>query len=195
MTLRQAAFLDRDGVINVDRGYVHRRADFEFIDGVFDAAIKLRKKGYALFVITNQSGIGRGLYTEEQFLALDSWMREQFAQHGSVIEATYYCPHHPIDAIDQFRRACDCRKPAPGMLLRAAKEHALDLAQSVMLGDTIADLQAAKSAGLPRRVLLGKNAVAKPEEPPVPGLVSARFRSLIEAASAIEANGLEIAAS
>ena len=83
MSGRRAAFLDRDGVINVDRGYVHTRADFEFIDGVFDAAVKLRDKGYALFVMTNQSGIGRGWYTEEQFLQLDTWMREQFAQRGA----------------------------------------------------------------------------------------------------------------
>jgi D-glycero-D-manno-heptose 1,7-bisphosphate phosphatase len=195
MSLRRAAFLDRDGVINVDRGYVHTRGDFEFIEGVFDAAAKLSNKGYALFVITNQSGIGRGWYTEEQFLQLDNWMREQFAQSGTAIEATYYCPHHPTDAVGRFRRQCDCRKPAPGMLLRAAREHGLDLSQSVMLGDTFADLQAAKAAGVSTRVLLGKNAIATPDEPAPLGLASARFRSLSEAASAIEANGLVTTAS
>jgi D-glycero-D-manno-heptose 1,7-bisphosphate phosphatase len=186
MSGRRAAFLDRDGVINVDRGYVHTRADFEFIDGVFDAAVKLRDKGFALFVMTNQSGIGRGWYTEEQFLQLDSWMREQFAQRGAVIEATYYCPHHPTDATGPFRRECDCRKPAPGMLLLAANEHGLDLSQSIMFGDTLIDLQAAKAAGVPMRVLLGKNAQATPEDPKPPGLASARFRSLSEAVSALE---------
>ena len=188
MSGRRAAFLDRDGVINVDRGYVHTRADFEFIDGVFDAAVKLRDKGYALFVMTNQSGIGRGWYTEEQFLQLDTWMREQFAQRGAAIEATYYCPHHPTDAVGPFRRECDCRKPAPGMLLLAANEHGLDLSQSIMFGDTLADLEAAKAAGVPMRILLGKNGQATPEEPTPAGLASARFRSLSEAASAIEVN-------
>ena len=195
MSLRRAASLDRDGVINVDRGYVHTRGDFQFIEGVFDAAAKLSNKGYALFVITNQSGIGRGWYTEEQFVQLDTWMREQFAQRGAAIEATYYCPHHPTDATGPFRRECDCRKPAPGMLLRAATEHGLDLRQSSVFGDTLADLQAAQAAGVPLRVLLGKNAQATPEEPASSGLASARFRSLNEAASALEANALVIAAS
>ena len=92
MSGRRAAFLDRDGVINVDRGYVHTRGEFEFIDGVFDAAAKLRAKGYALFVITNQSGIGRGRFTEEQFLQLDAWMREQFAQLDRLPQARHVVP-------------------------------------------------------------------------------------------------------
>ncbi|MEO8186922.1 MAG: D-glycero-beta-D-manno-heptose 1,7-bisphosphate 7-phosphatase [Burkholderiaceae bacterium] len=189
MNLRPAAFLDRDGVINVDRAYVHTRADFEFIDGVFDGARTLMRMGYALVVITNQSGIGRGWYSENDFLALDDWMRARFAEEGAAIEATYYCPHHPLDAIGLFRRECDCRKPAPGMLLRAGRERGLALMQSVMLGDAISDLQAAKAAGLQIRVLLGTNALALPEEPKISGLATGRFRSLAEAAAAMEANG------
>src|SRR5262245_60028041 len=133
--LRRAAFLDRDGVINLDRGYVYRHQDFEFVPGALEAAHLLAQQGYALVVITNQSGIGRGLYTEADFAALTEWMKQRFVEADAPLAGVYYCPHHPIDALGDYRRDCDCRKPAPGMLLRAARELQLALARSVLFGD------------------------------------------------------------
>lgn len=172
---RRAAFLDRDGVINRDFGYVHRREDFAFVDGALAACAQLHARGFALVVVTNQSGIGRGLYTEEDFLRLTDWMRAQFAAQGAPLAAVYHCPHAPEDG-------CACRKPAPGLLLRAACELGLELSRSVLFGDKDSDLQAAAAAGVPLRVLLGTDGAA-----PVirdEGLATASFRSLAEAVAA-----------
>lgn len=177
---RRAAFLDRDGVINLDRGYVFRREDFQFIDGVLEASARLVQHGFALVVVTNQSGIGRGMYTESDFALLTAWMKLQFADSGAPLAGVYFCPHHPLDAHGVYRTQCDCRKPAPGMLLRAAGELHLDLPRSVMFGDRRDDLLAARTAGVPARVLLGKN--AREQAAPVDGdLATARYRSLSEA--------------
>ena len=171
--LRPAAFLDRDGVINVDRGYVFRRGDFEFVPGVLEGARRLSELGYALVVVTNQSGIGRGLYTEDDFHGLTRWMAESFAAAGAPIAGVYFCPHHPTEASGAFRRDCECRKPAPGMLTRAAQELALDLPASVMFGDRASDLQAAAAAGVARRILLATDGRGEPV--PVPdGLATGR---------------------
>src|SRR5437773_1831329 len=104
---RRAAFLDRDGVINLDRGYVFRREDFEFVAGTIEAACLLAHDGYALVVVTNQSGIGRGLYTEADFNLLTAWMGQRFAEAGAPLAGVYFCPHHPTDAQGTFRRECD----------------------------------------------------------------------------------------
>jgi len=179
--MRPAAFLDRDGVINFDRGYVHRRQDFEFIPGVFDAARTLRGLGYQLLVVTNQSGIGRETYTEEDFHALDDWMRARFAEAGAKIAATYHCPHHPTDAVGEYRIDCECRKPRPGMLLRAAADHGLALDRSLLIGDKASDLQAARAAGVPIRLLVGTNGGSTPDPLPEPGLATGRYPSLAAA--------------
>jgi D-glycero-D-manno-heptose 1,7-bisphosphate phosphatase len=184
--VRAAAFLDRDGVINFDRAYVHRRADFEFIPGVFDAARTLRRLGYLLVAVTNQSGIGRGIYTVDDFVALDAWMRERFRAEGAEILATYYCPHHPSDAVGALRVNCDCRKPRPGMLLRAAAEHGLALDQSLLIGDKASDLEAAHAAGVPVRLLVGTDGGSVPPDPAAPGLATGRYRSLADAAASLE---------
>lgn len=155
--MRPAAFLDRDGVINVDHGYVSSRADFEWVPGVLAAAARLHRHGFALVVVTNQSGIGRGFYGESEFLALTDWMRGAFQQADAPLSGVYFCPHHPSDALEAFRRDCACRKPAPGMLLRAAKELNLSLHHSVLFGDKPSDLMAAQAAGVPRRWLLATN--------------------------------------
>ena len=144
----RALFLDRDGVINVDRHHVHRIEDFDFIPGVFDALRHAQSLGYTLLVVTNQSGIGRGLYTENEFLALDTWMNDVFCGHGVVITRTYYCPHHPDAASGAFKKDCECRKPKPGMILRAAKELGIDLHESVLIGDKNTDIEAAGRAGI-----------------------------------------------
>jgi len=184
--VKSAAFLDRDGVINFDRAYVHRAADFEFIPGVFEAARALRRLGYQLIVVTNQSGIGRGTYSVDDFLALDGWMRARFRDEGAEILATYYCPHHPTEALGQYRADCDCRKPRPGMLLRAAAEHRLAMDQSLLIGDKASDLQAALAAGIPIRLLVGTDGRSLPPELSEAGLATGRYRSLADAAAALE---------
>lgn len=162
MTLRKAAFLDRDGVINVDHGYVSSPEQFEFIDGVFAACRHLQQQGYLLIVVTNQSGIGRGYYDEAQFWQLTDWMKAQFAAQQVNLTEVYFCPHHPVNAKPPYQTDCDCRKPAPGMLLQAIEKYKIDPAQSLMLGDKKADMQAAKAAGIARKVLVlsGQNLTA-----------------------------------
>jgi D-glycero-D-manno-heptose 1,7-bisphosphate phosphatase len=182
---RPAAFLDRDGVINVDHGYTYRIDDFEFVDGTLAAAARLHAMGFALVVVTNQSGIGRGLYTVAEFEALTDWMRAQFAAAGAPLAGVYWCPHHPTDAIGVYRRDCDCRKPAPGMLLDAIRELDLDPARSVLFGDKRSDLEAAAAAGVPERVLLGTNGSAVPAGCGSDCLATACFASLADAVSAM----------
>lgn len=137
----RALFLDRDGVINVDRGYVHKREDFEFIDGIFELCRSAQELGYLIFVVTNQSGIGRGYYTEKDFLDLSDWMCGVFKEHGVKIEKVYYCPSLPEENSPD-------RKPMPGMILRAAEEFGLDLERSVLIGDKDTDTQAGIAAGV-----------------------------------------------
>jgi D-glycero-D-manno-heptose 1,7-bisphosphate phosphatase len=181
--LRPAAFLDRDGVINVDRGYVFRREDFEFVPGVLQGVRRLVELGYAPVVVTNQSGIGRGMYGEKEFHALSAWMAGEFAAAGAPLAGVYFCPHHPDAASGAYRVACDCRKPAPGLLLRAADELHLDLARSALFGDRASDLQAAAAAGVPRRILLATDGRGAPVEVAA-GLATARHVRLDEAVAA-----------
>ncbi len=183
--LRRAAFLDRDGVINIDRGYVYRREDFQFVPGVLEGARHLHDLGFLLVVASNQSGIGRGLYTEADFNALTTWMRSEFLAAGAPLAGVYFCPHHPTDALGEYRRTCDCRKPAPGMLLAAAHDLGIDLKASAMFGDKVSDLEAARAAGVPLRVMLGTDAREVPALPALPGLASAAFRGLLDAAAGI----------
>jgi D-glycero-D-manno-heptose 1,7-bisphosphate phosphatase len=177
---RRVAFLDRDGVINVDHGYVHRREDFQLVPGSLAACAQLHRLGFALVVVTNQSGIGRSLYDEDDYRRLTEWMRGEFAAAGAPLAGVYHCPHHPQAALPQYRHACDCRKPAPGMLLAAARELSLDLGRSVLFGDKASDIEAAVAAGVPQRVLLGTDGRAMPPADLAPQ-ATARFASLAEA--------------
>jgi D-glycero-D-manno-heptose 1,7-bisphosphate phosphatase len=149
-----AVFLDRDGVINQDTGYVATVDDFHFIDGAIEALQLLKKKGYCLVLVTNQSGIARGFFTENQFMHLTEWMDWSLADRDVDLDGIYYCPHHPTEGAAPYRQACNCRKPGPGMLLDAAKELDIDLANSYMVGDKTADLQAAQAAGVTHKVLV-----------------------------------------
>ncbi|WP_036003205.1 D-glycero-beta-D-manno-heptose 1,7-bisphosphate 7-phosphatase [Paraburkholderia caribensis] len=153
---KRALFLDRDGVINVDVGYLHRKEDCVFLPGIFELVRRARRAGFDVFVVTNQAGVARGYYTEETFAGFTEWMLEQFADEGAPITQVYYCPHHPDAGTGGYRIACDCRKPQPGMLLRAAREHDVDLTESVMVGDSLTDMQAARAAGVAHRFLLGE---------------------------------------
>ena len=149
-----AVFLDRDGVINQDTGYVSCVDDFHFIDGTIEALQILKKKGYCLVVVTNQSGIARGYFTEEQFMSLTEWMDWSLADRDVDLDGINFCPHHPTAGVGEYRQECNCRKPAPGMLLDAAKDLKIDLANSYMVGDKAGDLQAAKAAGVGHKVLV-----------------------------------------
>ncbi len=160
-----AVFLDRDGVINQDTGYVSCIDDFHFIDGAIEALQLLKKKGYSLVVVTNQSGIARGYYSEEQFMQLTEWMDWSLADRDVDLDGIYYCPHHPTAGEAPYRQECNCRKPAPGMLLDAARELDIDLAGSYMVGDKAADMQAARAAGVSHKILVrtGKAVTAEAE--------------------------------
>lgn len=182
--MKAAAFLDRDGVVNMDRGYVFRAADFEFVPGTLDAARVLKTIGFALVVVTNQSGIARGFYGVEQFVELTEWMKQVFSAHGAPLDGVYYCPHHPSEGVAPYRRDCPCRKPAPGLLLDAARDLGIDLKRSVLFGDKASDMQAALAAGVPNRVLLGTDGREAPEEIFPGGLATERFRSLADAVHA-----------
>jgi len=150
----KALFLDRDGVINVEKNYVWRIEDFEFIPGIFELCARAQRLGFLLVVITNQAGIGRGYYTEADYQALTTWMLEQFLTRGIVIDRVYHCPFHPTAGVGEYRRDSYDRKPNPGMILSARDELNLDLTESVLLGDKDSDIQAGIAAGVKASVKL-----------------------------------------
>lgn len=147
LSRRPALFLDRDGVINIDHAYVYKPENFVFIDGIFELCRTAKRHGYLIFVVTNQAGIGRGYYTEQDFLKLTEWMREVFKGQGVVIDKVYFCPSHPEHGIGKYKVDSHYRKPGPGMILQAAEEFGVDLARSVVVGDKETDIQAGVTAG------------------------------------------------
>ena len=146
-----AVFLDRDGVINVDSGYVGDWGSFVFLPGVIEAMRTLCEAGYALVIVTNQSGIARGFYAEDDFHVLTERMCKELSQHGVSIAGVYFCPHLPEAALPHYRKICECRKPRPGLIHRAVEELDIDLERSALVGDKNSDMQAALAAGIPRR--------------------------------------------
>ena len=141
--MNKALFLDRDGVINVDYDYVHKIEEFDFFDGVFEVCKKFVDDGYLLVVITNQSGISRARYSEEDFSVLTEWMKEKFLEHNAPLSAVYHCPHHP-----DITGECECRKPKAGMIERACKELNIDPNKSLLVGDHERDILAGINAGI-----------------------------------------------
>jgi D-glycero-D-manno-heptose 1,7-bisphosphate phosphatase len=152
--LARALFLDRDGVINHEAGALYLAADVRFVEGIFSLCRVAQGLGYKLIVVTNQGGIGRGFYTSEQFEELMAWMRAEFLGESVRLDAVYHCPYHPEHGLGEFKREHEDRKPSPGMLWRAAREHGLDLGRSVMIGDRCTDVRAANAAGLRQAFLI-----------------------------------------
>ncbi len=140
---RKALFLDRDGTINIEKNYIYKIEDFEFIDGIFELIKEYQEKGFLIFIITNQAGIARKLYSVADYEKLTNWMLTQFRRKGVEITKTYYCPHHPDITGD-----CNCRKPKPGMILQAIDEFHINPAQSVLIGDKKSDILAGENAGI-----------------------------------------------
>ncbi|MGL5349153.1 MAG: D-glycero-beta-D-manno-heptose 1,7-bisphosphate 7-phosphatase [Cetobacterium sp.] len=158
--MRKVIFLDRDGTINVEKSYLHKWEDFEFEKNVIDGLKELKKMGYEFIVVTNQSGIARGYYSEDDLKALNNEMVKELKKHDIDILECYYCPHHPEKGLDQYKKNCDCRKPNPGMLLEGIKKYNVDIENSFMIGDKKTDLEAGKKAGLKSILILtgyGKN--------------------------------------
>lgn len=151
---RPALFLDRDGVVNREIGYLYRPSQVEFTPGVFDLCRHAQALGYALIIITNQSGIARQLYTESDFHSLMNWMTEEFLRQNVRVDGYYFCPHHPEYGVGPYRTECEDRKPQPGMILKASAEYNIDLKQSVLVGDRCSDIQAGSAAGIPKLILV-----------------------------------------
>jgi D-glycero-D-manno-heptose 1,7-bisphosphate phosphatase len=150
----KAAFIDRDGVINEERGYVHRIEDFALLPRVPEALASLAASGFKLVVVTNQAGVARGYYDEAAVDRLHAHMRALLAESGVAIDAIYHCPHHPDAAVPAYRTACACRKPGDGMLRQAASDLQLDLSASVLVGDKASDIEAGQAAGVALTVLV-----------------------------------------
>ncbi len=151
----KALFLDRDGTLNVEKNYVYKIEDFEFIDGIIELIKTYQKKGFLIFIITNQAGIARGYYTEQEYQFLTKWMINELKTYGIKIAKVYHCPHHP-----EVTGGCDCRKPKPGMILRAIDEFNINPSESVLIGDKKSDILAGENAGIGKNLfiqhLLGK---------------------------------------
>ena len=164
--MSKAFFLDRDGVINTELDYVSTSEHFHFINGVFDACRIILSQGYKIIVITNQSGIARGYYTLNQFYELNAWMLKEFQKEDVEVTDVYFCPHHPNIGLTAYMQDCECRKPKPGMILRAKNEHNLDLAQSVLVGDRTSDIEAGSNADIGSLFLVDvaskENTIASP---------------------------------
>ena len=153
----KAAFFDRDGVLNVDKSYLYKIEDLEWIDGTKEALVYLTQKGYTIFVVTNQSGIARGYYTVDDMNKLHEFMAQQVAAAGGKIEKFYYCPHLPEGKIAEYAVECDCRKPKPGLILRAFEEYDIDKDAAFLIGDKPRDVESAEAAGIKGYLFSGGN--------------------------------------
>ena len=154
LTCERGLFLDRDGVINQEIGYLSRAEDVRFVEGIFSLCRTAAGLGYRLIVVTNQAGIARGLYTEADYQTLMEWMRGEFRREGVALDAVYHCPFHPEHGVGEYRREHEDRKPGTGMLRRGARELGIALNESVMVGDRCSDIAAANAAGLRQAFLM-----------------------------------------
>lgn len=152
--MNRALFLDRDGIINIEKNYVHEISDFEFVEGIFETLRYFQDRGYLIIIITNQAGIGRGYYTEEDFNVLNEWMIKQFEDNSILLTKVYYCPYHPEHGIGYYKQDSFYRKPNPGMILEAQKEFNIDLSSSIVVGDNDTDIMAGVNAGVKFNILV-----------------------------------------
>lgn len=171
--MNKALLLDRDGIINEDGSYLYRPEDIRFVDGIFPFCRAAVSEGYLIIVLTNQSGIARGYYTEDDLLALNRWMCDCFRENGVLISKIYYCPYHPDKGIGRYKVDSFDRKPKPGMFLKARDEFHLDLSRSIAIGDRVSDMDAGRSAGVGTLLLLpGKYAYQAADDVTVIGALS-----------------------
>jgi D-glycero-D-manno-heptose 1,7-bisphosphate phosphatase len=157
---RRLLLLDRDGVINTNRGYVHTRTTTEWVTGIFELCRAARTAGFLCVVCTNQAGIARGMYSEEEFVAYTRWMHGVFRQADAPLLATYYCPHHPEAGLRDYRQACECRKPGPAMLIAALQAFDADPHASVLIGDESSDIVAAATADVGTAIRVSSGSLA-----------------------------------
>lgn len=146
--MHKALFIDRDGVINKEKNYVYRIGDFEFMDGIFEVLKAFQSMNFRIIVVTNQAGIGRGIYSEDDFESITKWMLDEFKNHGIEIRDVFYDPYHPVHGIGKYRKDSHDRKPRPGMLLKASEKHDIDMESSFLIGDKLSDIEAGTRAGV-----------------------------------------------
>lgn len=144
----KAVFFDRDGTLNVDTEYLYKIEEFQWIEGAVEAIRYCNEKGYLAIVVTNQSGVARGYFTEEDVRRLHRWMNEDLKRRGAHIDAFYFCPHHPQGSVDKYAITCDCRKPAPGLVEEACRTYGIDPARSFFIGDKERDVECGRRAGV-----------------------------------------------
>lgn len=155
--MNKAVFFDRDGTLNEEVHYLHKIEDFKWIEGAIDAIKYCNDNGYLAIVITNQSGVARGFYPESDIMKLYNWMNTDLAKYGAHLDGIYYCPHHPTGKVKEYTMECDCRKPKPGMLFKAQKDHNIDLKSSYLIGDGARDVECAEAAGVKEIRYMGGN--------------------------------------
>ena len=154
--MNKAIFLDRDGVLNIDKGYVYKWESFQLIEGTIEALKRIQILNFKIIIITNQSGIARGYYTESDYKSLTKTFINYLNLKNIYIDGIYHCPHHPFFSKGENSH-CNCRKPKPGLFLKAAKENNINISESIAIGDKHTDLIAAKEAGIKKRYLIKKN--------------------------------------
>ncbi len=179
----KVAFLDRDGLINEDIGYLHEWQYFKYNDLVIPALLNLMNANYKLIVVTNQSGIARGYYTESDFNILNSKMIESLKNHGVYLWDVFYCPHYVGGKVKKYSVNCSCRKPKPGLLIKAQEKYQIDLANSVLFGDRYSDLEAGKAAGISNNYLVNRNVKFTPDKRVFKNLLSATDHFLLSVSS------------
>lgn len=155
--MNSALFLDRDGVINIDHGYVHKKENFHFIDNIFDLVTHAKNLGYLVIIVTNQAGIAKGIYTEQDFQILMSWVSQQFKCNHGKIDKTYFCPFHKDGVIKKYAKNSPDRKPEPGMIIKACKEFNIDPKKSVLVGNKLSDIEAANSSFIGKSIYFGND--------------------------------------